>query len=494
MKQSLPTKLMAILLSAAIVSLGVLAVGAGGAHAANTANIDPSKMGSLTIHTYQKPLTPSGLPNDGRALTPAQIADSELSHVVKVTYTVQQVNNIDLTTNAGWAAAASLTPAQAASRAATPGTTVTSDEWGNATLGNLPLGLYLVTETDYPAAITPSAPFLVTLPMTDPVKEGNWMYDVHVYPKNVVTFAIKTVNDISAVKLGDPVQWIITSWIPNVDTIDGYKIVDPLDSKLTYTGSTVALTNNTALTLNTDYTIVFDTATNTLTVEFTASGRAILAANPSTQVQVTVNTTVNTVGEITNKPLVYPNAASFTIPRGRTGGPFGAIKDPTTRWGNIVLHKKDAQSSAPLAGAVFQVYATEADALAGTNAININGTSSWTTDASGNLVISGLRYSIYANDAWVWIPGHPGFRPYWLVETKAPAGYGLLSQPVKATVTSSDPSVVTVTIENVKQNAGFQLPLTGGTGTWALTAGGVLVLAGAGLFMVTGRRKHDEIK
>jgi LPXTG-motif cell wall-anchored protein len=46
---------------------------------------------------------------------------------------------------------------------------------------------------------------------------------------------------------------------------------------------------------------------------------------------------------------------------------------------------------------------------------------------------------------------------------------------------------VTATIGNVQQNAGFKLPLTG-VGTWTLPEGGVLVLAGAGLFLVTGRR------
>ena len=80
------------------------------------------------------------------------------------------------------------------------------------------------------------------------------------------------------------------------------------------------------------------------------------------------------------------------------------------------------------------------------------------------------------------------------METKAPSGYELLAQPVETTVTSNDPSVVTVTIDNVPHNAGFQLPLTGGVGTWALTAGGILVLAGAGLFMVTGRRKRGRSK
>lgn len=475
---------------AAIASAGMLALGAGGAHAANTANIDPSKTGSLTIHKYEKPATPTNLPNDGTALTPAQTA--ALTPMAGVTFTVQKVNNIDLTTNAGWAAAAALTPAQAAAQAATPGSTTTTDATGTATLGNLPLGLYLVTETGYPAGATPAAPFLVTLPMTDPVNEGSWIYDVNVYPKNAVTTATKTVNDASVLKLGDNVQWTITADIPNVNPIDGYRIVDQLDSKLTYTNSTVALSNNAALALNTDYTIAFDTAANTLTVDFTASGRAILAANPTAKVLVTVNSAVKTVGEITNTAFVYPNAASFTVTPGQPGGP--AVTPPVmTKWGNIVLHKKDSQSSAALSGAVFSVYPSRADALAGTNAISIAGTSSWTTGASGNLVISGLRYSNWANGATV-SPGQPGYQSYWLVETKAPAGYELLAQPIETTVTGNDPSTVTVTIDNVPHNAGFQLPLTGGVGTWALTAGGVLVLAGASLFVVTGRRKRNEAK
>lgn len=476
---------------AALASAGMLALGAGGAYAANTANIDPSKTGSLTIHKYEKPATPTNLPNDGTALTPAQTA--ALKPVAGVTFTVQKVNNIDLTTNAGWTAAAALTPAQAAARAASPGSTTTTDATGTASLGNLPLGLYLVTETGYPAGVTPSAPFLVTLPMTDPTSANSWMYDVNVYPKNAVTTATKTVSDTSAIKLGDNIQWTITSDIPNVNPIDGYRIVDKLDPKLTYANSSVALSNGATLTLNTDYTVTFDATTKTLTVDFTASGRAILAANPTAKVLVKVNTAVNTVGEVTNTALIYPNAASFAIAPGQPGGPVVTPPVSTTKWGSIVLHKKDSQSAAALAGAVFSVYATQADAVAGTNPITVGGASSWTTDATGNLVISGLRYSNYANGAAV-APGQPGYQSYWLVETKAPAGYTLLAQPVETTVTSNDPSTVTVTIDNVRQNAGFQLPLTGGAGTWALTAGGVLALAGAGLFMVAGRRKRNEAK
>jgi RNA polymerase sigma factor (sigma-70 family) len=447
------------------------------------------RMGSLTIHKYKALATPINLPNDGTALTAAQLQG--LTPMAGVTFTVQKVNNVDLTTNAGWTAAAALTPAQAAAQAA-PGLTVTTGAAGTATLGSLPLGLYLVTETGYPAGVTPSAPFLVTLPMTDPAGGGSWLYDVNVYPKNAVTTATKTVNDASVVKLGDNVQWTITSGIPNVSPIDGYRVVDKLDTKLSYTNSTVALSNGSALVLNSDYTVVLDSATNTLTVDFTASGRSILAANPTAKILVTVNTAVNAVGEITNTALVYPNAASFNIAPGQAGGPIVTPSVAVTKWGNIVLHKKDSQSSAALAGAVFSVYPSRADALAGTNAISVGGASSWTTDANGNLVISGLRYSNRANGATV-SPGEPGYQSYWLVENKAPSGYALLTEPVETAVTSDDPSAVTVTIGNVQQHTGFQLPLTG-LGTWALPAGGILVLAGTVLFMVTGRRKRTEAK
>ncbi|WFR84290.1 SpaH/EbpB family LPXTG-anchored major pilin [Arthrobacter sp. Y-9] len=471
---------------AAIATAGMFAFGLGGANAANISNIDPNQTATLSIHKFETPSTPTGLPNDGTALTPAQLA--ALTPMPGVTFTVQPINGIDLTTNAGWTAAAALTPTTAAAQAGA-GTTVTTDASGNATLSGLPLGLYLVTETSYPAGVTPSAPFLVTLPLTNPTDTSSWLYNVNVYPKNSVTTATKTVNDANAIKLGDPVSWTIKADIPDGNPVDGYKITDQLDTKLTYSSATVSLSNGAALTSGTDYTVVYDSTTHTLTVNFTTSGLAILTANATAQVVVDVNTTVNTVGEISNTAVVYPNAASFNVTPGQPGGPI--VTPPVvTKWGDIVLHKQDSKTQASLAGATFQVYPTQADAQAGTNAITINGVSSWTTDASGNLVISGLRYSNWVNGAAV-NPGDPGYQSYWLVETQAPTGYELLAQPVETTVTSSDPSVVTVTIDNVPHNAGFQLPFTGGPGTWALTGGGILLLTGAVLFFVFANRRKN---
>ena len=59
---------------------------------------------------------------------------------------------------------------------------------GTATFTNLELGFYVVIETTTPDKVTtPAAPFLVSIPMTT-AKGDNWLYDVHVYPKNKTTY------------------------------------------------------------------------------------------------------------------------------------------------------------------------------------------------------------------------------------------------------------------------------------------------------------------
>lgn len=74
-----------------------------------------------------------------------------------------------------------------------------------ATEAGIPLGLYLVIETKTPDQVTtPCQPFLVSVPMT--VKENaedssyvptEWLYDVHVYPKNKTDY-----GNITLIKKG----------------------------------------------------------------------------------------------------------------------------------------------------------------------------------------------------------------------------------------------------------------------------------------------------
>lgn len=81
-------------------------------------------------------------------------------------------------------------------------TTATSGtDIGVAKKDGLALGLYLVVETSVPDKVTsPAAPFLVSVPMTRIAdttttnKLTDWIYDVHVYPKNSTTYGQVTIE------------------------------------------------------------------------------------------------------------------------------------------------------------------------------------------------------------------------------------------------------------------------------------------------------------
>lgn len=83
--------------------------------------------------------------------------------------------------------------------------TVKGENGNDTTEAGIPLGLYLVIETKTPDQVTtPCQPFLVSVPMT--VKENDkdskyvpteWLYDVHVYPKNKTDY-----GEITLIKKG----------------------------------------------------------------------------------------------------------------------------------------------------------------------------------------------------------------------------------------------------------------------------------------------------
>ena len=83
--------------------------------------------------------------------------------------------------------------------------TVKGADGNDTTEAGIPLGLYLVIETKTPDQVTtPCLPFLVSVPMT--VKENDkdssyvpteWLYDVHVYPKNKTDY-----GEITLIKKG----------------------------------------------------------------------------------------------------------------------------------------------------------------------------------------------------------------------------------------------------------------------------------------------------
>lgn len=76
--------------------------------------------------------------------------------------------------------------------------TATTGEDGIAEFPNLQLGLYVVIETGTPDKVTsPVKPFLVSVPMTSVNNPNEWLYDIHVYPKNGTTY-----GEVKIVKYG----------------------------------------------------------------------------------------------------------------------------------------------------------------------------------------------------------------------------------------------------------------------------------------------------
>lgn len=78
----------------------------------------------------------------------------------------------------------------------------TTDADGLATFDRLALGLYVVVETATPDKVTrPVKPFLVSVPMTKASTRSEWLYDIHVYPKNGTAYG--KVDILKTARIGD---------------------------------------------------------------------------------------------------------------------------------------------------------------------------------------------------------------------------------------------------------------------------------------------------
>ncbi|MFT3876412.1 MAG: SpaH/EbpB family LPXTG-anchored major pilin [Propioniciclava sp.] len=491
-----------------------------GVGVANAAPPQPvPAQGSVTVHKLEQPPA-LGDPATGEQLPP------QTGGIDGVTYAAYLVPGIDLNTNAGQQAASALTPASAwtaVADAAAPNEpaaamTRTTASGGVASFTPLARGVYLFRETAAPAGVTAGADFLVAVPLTDPTNLDAWLTDIYVYPKNARITGDKTVVNAVDYVVGDTATWSISAAIPRLENPvagapfvapDAFRITDTLiDAQLSSTAAGIRVTVPTGLSAPDDYSVEpVSTVVNTGTVAapnnvpatrwqvtFTPAGRAKLAtavnADANARVTVTVDTQVLASGAITNAAKVYPNAASITNEQ-----PL-AIDAAEIRYGDFRVQKDStdaAVTGAQLAGAQFRVYLSEAAAKAGGNDYLTptgNPQGLWTTDNTGQFLIEGLRDSGFADGAVV-NPGDSAYQTYWLVEVKALEGHQLLAEPLSFTVTqgSTGSATADLTVTNQITSGGFELPLTGGTGTALLTIGGLALL---GLvFFVARRRRAD---
>lgn len=468
-KKSMTVRVAAGLGAVALATLTVL----GGALPASAApdNIQPGQLGSITVNKFAEPATGTGLASDGTV-----VDTTGLTALGGVEFTVERVTGIDLTTDAGWAAAAALTPATVVEADLELVDSIETSATGVAVFDELPIGVYLVTETDpgdHSIAVE-TAPFLVSIPMA---ADNGWLYDVEVYPKNSLASIEKSVDDSAARGLGDEVTWMIKVSVPEIasnDTLDEFRITDTLDPRLTLVDADLVLTvpgagpgdprQQVALTYGTHFTA---TDSSGYAVAFTPAGRDLLAGLNGAEITIEGVTTVSELGD-----GIIQNLASVTV----NGTSFSSAPVQTS-WGTLAILKHVTGDEARvLAGADFQVFATEADAIARTNPISVAGQSTFTSLDSGIAFVPGLKAG-----------------SYWIVEMKAPSGYQLVQTPIAVTVDAGDvtETSVDVSVANAQVPA-YTLPVTGGSGQAAFMVGGFGLLAGAMGFALLRRRKAQQ--
>lgn len=353
-------------------------------------------------------------------------------------------------------------------------------------------------------------------------------------------------DDETDASIGDTVTWKVTASVPSkVDELKVYSLKDTMSSALTWVSEEAAqltITTSPAVTLekDTDYTLTVPengTAGGSWTITFTDAGKAKLAENDVTSIDVTFNTVLNTnasvgsAGNLNTGELDYSNAIYPTEDPSNPNDDKEPGKDVITDQAIVYtfalgVEKVDGRTRTPLANVTFDLYSYEGEeanvtedilessgtpiSVAQTEAgvghyvVDGAGNATLTTDAEGNIVVNGLKNG-----------------NYYLVETKTNDGYNLLKEPVKveinvayttttSTVTNTDENgnttstttVTTSTFEGgkdntgtykieVQNNKGFQLPTTGGAGTLLASLIGILLM-GCGAFVFISSRKRKN--
>ena len=486
-------------------------------------DLDATRTGSITIHKLVKNNTNGTTAGNG--LEDATATGTPLGNV---TFTVERLTHVDLTTQAGWEKLAgyngNVDTAKADGVDAAKEKTTGAN--GLATFDDLTLGAYIVTETATPAGYVGSKPFIITVPMTHPTDLNKWVYDVHAYPKNSKAGVEKTVNDADTPAIGSAISYTIKSDIPAAEALAYYDVVDQYDKRVELPEANVALkiidgkTGEVALVKDTDYKLIpatgTDNKTKFWTAEFTAAGRKKLLDNrkdDSTKVQMdltgTVNDKVEADGLFKNKAILLPNAPSngWKPDSGTVPPPDYPNSEVVSKFGKVKITKTSAKAEADgsfkkLQGAQFEVYKCTPQSTPTANFESVDatldkklspaGTTTYETDANGEVTIDGLRNNDWENNEAVTNPGW-----YCLVETKAPDGFELQTRPIAFQIlqtnsTKDNEYTLATTVKDVPKNGGFHLPLTGAAGVGVLIGAGALLVGGSGAIALANKRRKEQ--
>lgn len=366
---------------------------------------------------------------------------------------------------------------------------------------NVPVGLYPIATQDIAVAIVDEA--------------GNQLYNLDKSPAYV-----NFKKDEPIYVKPEGTYYDTNGKKTPAATVSRYSITDTLDSNLKYEGATVWVQNKAGeyqLAKN-DYEVTYDDQNKQFTMELTEDGIREIGSGkitdnvgntitgPFDKISTHISTNVNPGfnGNI-------PNNFEVTY---QTPGGKPITQEPPTKpqyyTGGFDILKQDEETQDKLASAEFHLATNEDDAKTG-KFLATDGNSylekdlpkdveflKATSDAEGKASFNGLplvwesvnnssEVQIGANG--LPIEGNTIEKKYYVVETKAPAGYELLKTPEKVTVTLGTKGTVLLTVDNKKAT---DLPFTGGAGTALVIsiALGALTL-GTVLMVINKKRQAD---
>lgn len=400
--------------------------------------------------------------------------------------------------------------------------TVITDINGNAVCNINKNGVYLIKELPHPAIVKPVDPFVVAVPMVD--AEGELTYVIPVNPKNDVLPGPEVEKNVTAIgteidsfAVGDVVTWILRGGIP-VDIAGGkyYEMYDVLEDSLDYAGilkvvagaTNVAEGEESTVLGEEDYIVFYDDTTRTVKFELTTTGMqkaaAVITGNnvdadgsgsvdyKDVEIRVYLQTEMNEKamvgGKIPNQvKLEYRNSVNFY---------FEDVDDAAAYTCGVRIYKYDAKNKeTALAGAKFILAKAVAEGTDGAvqlvtknnGVVNVVYEDFYTAVEDGEL--TGLSTEVTTDEYGEAKLYGLDAGEYYLVETKAPEGYNLLSYPVEITVSqNSDDTPIEVANSNQ-----FKLPATGGIGTLVFKiCGGVLIVAAVVILLTKKRMKNNE--
>lgn len=353
----------------------------------------------------------------------------------------------------------------------------------SVTFNNMDDGEYLVIVT--PAAGTTKIyqNAIVKLEPTQDGQSGDWSLvngDVNMVEKSVNQPPVdKKINGedgpVSDYAEGQSVPFTITSTVPTYPSNainKRFAISDTMSSGL-------ALNNGIAVTISKqgdepqDITLTAG-ADYTLTPTESLNGKAFeivfnydeIAQYAGRQIVVSYSATLRD-----DAVSIENNQATVEFSRDPNTENSYETKDDEEKLYTYTINvlKQDADTQKALPDAVFELHKDSATG---------NVVATLTTGQDGKVSVEGLAAGIY-----------------YLVETDAPDGYQLDATPIEVVITAStadnataDSLIVSKTIDNTKTPA---LPVTGGAGTVAVTAAGVVLVAGAAMLIVRARKNNN---